>query len=75
MNTAKMSRKKAAAASVECVVNLMKDINHPLTISELGVPEDAIPELSVVTLSEFPTMFNPILPSLDQCIDLFKGCM
>jgi acyl-CoA reductase-like NAD-dependent aldehyde dehydrogenase/alcohol dehydrogenase class IV len=75
VNTAKMSRKKAAAASVECVVNLMKDINHPLTISELGVPEDAIPELSVVTLSEFPTMFNPILPSLDQCIDLFKGCM
>jgi acyl-CoA reductase-like NAD-dependent aldehyde dehydrogenase/alcohol dehydrogenase class IV len=75
VDTTKMTKKKAAEASIECVVKIMKDIGHPLTIGELGVPKSAIPELAVVTLSEFPTMFNPILPSLEQCIDLFKASM
>jgi acyl-CoA reductase-like NAD-dependent aldehyde dehydrogenase/alcohol dehydrogenase class IV len=75
VNTAKMSRKKAAQASIECVESIMRDINHPLTMSDLGVPESAIPELAIVTLSEFPTMFNPIVPSLEQCIDLYRACL
>jgi len=44
-------------------------------MSDLGVPESAIPELAIVTLSEFPTMFNPIVPSLEQCIDLYRACL
>jgi acyl-CoA reductase-like NAD-dependent aldehyde dehydrogenase/alcohol dehydrogenase class IV len=75
VDTSKMSKRQAAEASVDCVVSIMKDIGHPMTISELGVPEEAIPELAVITLSEFPTMFNPILPTLEQCIEIFKGCM
>ncbi|HPI93322.1 MAG TPA: aldehyde dehydrogenase family protein [Deltaproteobacteria bacterium] len=75
VNTRQMTKKEAAAASVDCVVNLMKDIGHPLTLTELGVPADAIPDLAVVTLSEFPTMFNPIVPTLEQCIEIYKGCM
>jgi acyl-CoA reductase-like NAD-dependent aldehyde dehydrogenase/alcohol dehydrogenase class IV len=75
VNTAKMTKKEAAAASIDCVVDIMKDIGHPLTLTELGVPADSIPELAVVTLSEFPTLFNPIVPTLEQCIEIFKGCM
>jgi alcohol dehydrogenase len=75
INTSKMSRRKAAEASIEYVVNLMKDINHPLTLSELGVPEDAISDLVVTTLSEFPTLFTPKVPSMEQCVEIYQKMM
>ncbi len=49
---------EAAFRSVSAVKNLMRDIDMPLTLTELGVPPSAIPEMAAASINVTRLMAN-----------------
>jgi alcohol dehydrogenase class IV len=48
----------AAYRSVEAVKNLMRDIDMPLTLTELNIPRSAIPEMAAASMNVTRLMAN-----------------
>ena len=59
----------------ESVVQQIKELNHrislPLTLKEVGVTEDMIPELSELALNDFCLPANPVSAGLADIMDLY----
>ena len=53
-----LSPVEAAYRSVEAVKNLMRDIDMPLTLTELNVPRSAIPEMAAASINVTRLMAN-----------------
>ncbi len=53
-----LSPAEAAYRSVEAVKNLMRDIDMPLTLTELDIPKSAIPEMAVASINVTRLMAN-----------------
>jgi alcohol dehydrogenase class IV len=53
-----LSPVEAAYLSVEAVKNLMRDIDMPLTLTELDVPRSAIPEMASASINVTRLMAN-----------------
>jgi len=53
-----LSPAEAAYRSVEAVKNLMRDIDMPLTLTELNIPKSAIPEMAAASINVTRLMAN-----------------
>ena len=58
VNTAGMSVHDAALAAADAVEALMKDIGHPLKLSEMDVPEENLPICAFHALADTANLFN-----------------
>ena len=53
-----LSPVEAAYRSVEAVKNLMRDIDMPVTLTELDIPKSAIPEMAAASINVTRLMAN-----------------
>jgi alcohol dehydrogenase class IV len=53
-----MTDHDAALAAADAVEALMREIKHPMTLRELGVPEDALEADALHALGDTATLFN-----------------
>ncbi len=58
VNTAGLADHDAAFAAADAVEELMREINHPMTLRGLGVPEDALEAAALHALGDTATLFN-----------------
>jgi alcohol dehydrogenase class IV len=58
VDTADMTDHDAALAAADAVEALMREIKHPMTLRELGVPEDALEADAMHALADTATLFN-----------------
>ena len=58
VDTRGMSDHDAALAAADAVEELMRRINHPMTLREVGVPEQALPADALHALADTATLFN-----------------
>lgn len=67
---------EGVASLVEAVKQLMKDLNIPMTLQELGVDEklymDTIPALSYKAFEDQCTTANPRMPLVSELEDLYR---
>ena len=68
-----LSTREAAHAAVEAVYNLNSDVEIPMSLSELDIPHDKIPEMARIALTVTrPVENNPRKPSLDDVIRIYE---
>ncbi len=74
INTAGMDDRKAALAAADAVEKLMKDVGHPMKLSEVGVPADNLDFAAFHALCDTATLFNarPIADPNDIAV-LYKA--
>jgi len=58
VDTTDMTDHDAALAAADAVEALMREVNHPMTLRELGVPEDALGTAALHALADTATLFN-----------------
>jgi alcohol dehydrogenase class IV len=58
VDTTHMTDHDAALAAADAVEALMREVNHPMTLRELGVPEDALGTAALHALADTATLFN-----------------
>jgi aldehyde dehydrogenase (NAD+) len=58
VDTKGMSERDAALAAADAVEALMKKVGHPMRLSEVGVPADALPICAFHALADSSIMFN-----------------
>ena len=58
VDTSRMTDHDAALAAADAVEELMRRINHPMTLREVGVPEQALPADALHALADTATLFN-----------------
>ncbi|NLG32479.1 MAG: iron-containing alcohol dehydrogenase [Syntrophomonadaceae bacterium] len=66
---------EAAPLAVEAVKKLSKDIGIPATLSEVGVKEEAIPQMSKDAMLSGNVKINPRSTTLQDIENLFKSAM
>ncbi len=73
VNTFGMDKRDAAFAAADEIEKLMKEVGHPLTLREVGVPEDGLMECSVHAMGDAVTLYNarPVA-SPDEILELYK---
>ena len=58
VDTAAMDTRAAALAAADAVEDLMREIGHPMTLRELGVPESSLEPAAFHALGDSATLFN-----------------
>jgi alcohol dehydrogenase class IV len=58
VDTTHMTDHDAALAAADAVEALMREIKHPMTLREIGVPEDALEAAALHALADTATLFN-----------------
>jgi alcohol dehydrogenase class IV len=58
VDTKGMSERDAALAAADAVEALMRKVGHPMRLSEVGVPQDALPICAFHALADSSIMFN-----------------
>ncbi len=73
VNTFGMDKRDAAFAAADEIEKLMKEVGHPLTLREVGVPEDGLMECSLHAMGDAVTLYNarPVA-SPDEILELYK---
>lgn len=66
---------EAAPLAVEAVKKLSKDIGIPATLSEVGVKEEAIPQMSKDAMLSGNVKINPRSTTLQDVENLFRAAM
>ena len=67
------SKRDMAASAVRAVLDLSRDIGVPLTLKELDIPEEAIPEMAEAAIKVArPIMNNPRLMSVEVIEDIYR---
>ncbi len=58
VNTASMDEKEAAFAAADAIEAFMKEVNHPLRLRDVGVPEDSLEGCSFHATADAAALFN-----------------
>lgn len=73
VNTDDMSVKEAAQAAVEVIYDLNSDVGIPLSLAEINIPKDKIPEMADIALTvKRPVENNPRQPSREDVIQIYE---
>lgn len=73
--TTNYSRREAAEKAIEMVQELAQDVGIPAGLSELGLPEDSIPELSKNAVKDACFITNPRDADVKDIIGIFYSAM
>lgn len=73
VNTFGMDKRDAALAAADEIEKLMKEVGHPLTLREVGVPEDGLMECALHAMGDAVTLYNarPV-NSPEEILELYK---
>jgi len=72
--TEEMSEREAAEACVDAIFRLNDDVGIPLTLEDLGLPSDRIPEMARIALTVTrPVENNPRKPTLEEVIAVYES--
>ncbi len=73
INTFGMDKRDAALAAADEIEKLMKEVGHPLKLSEVGVPEDGLLACSMHALADPVTLYNarPVAGP-EEILELYK---
>ena len=73
VNTFGMNKRVAALVAADEIEKLMKEVGHPLTLREVGVPEDGLAECSMHAMGDPVTLYNArTVDSPEEILELFK---
>ena len=73
VNTDDMSIKNAAQSAVEAIYDLNGDLGIPLSLEEINIPHDKIPEMADIALTVTrPVENNPRQPSKEDVIQIYE---
>ncbi len=75
VNVEGMSDEEGAAAAVEAIKQLAKDVGIPANLTELGVKEEDLTKLSQNALKDACGLTNPKQATLEEIIAIFKEAM
>ncbi len=68
-----LSSRDAASLTAEAVYDLAEDIGIPLTLGELNIPEDSIPEMAEAAMKvERPILNNPRPMSVESARNIYQ---
>lgn len=70
-----LSDDEAAKAAVDAVKKLAEDVNIPKTISELGIKEEDLEQLSIDAYNDVCTGGNPRTTSIEDIKNLYKSLL
>ncbi|MCD6257690.1 iron-containing alcohol dehydrogenase [Candidatus Aerophobetes bacterium] len=70
-----LSLREAALKAVSSVKNLIKDINLPSTLSEIGVRRESIDEMAKETLKQGAMKKNPKVMQIEDILELYQKCI
>ncbi|TRZ50961.1 iron-containing alcohol dehydrogenase [bacterium] len=72
-NVAHFSKREAAGKAIEAMRTLICDIQLPSTLREIGVQEDAIPEMAKIAMPVLQSLpWNPRTVTTDELIGIYK---
>ena len=72
VDTTGMSEEEAAQAAVDAVKQLSLDLGIPQTLREIGIPEDALPQLANDAFNDVCTGGNPQPITEEDILELYK---
>ena len=72
VNTDGMTEEEAAKAAVDAVKQLSLDLGIPQTLREIGIPEDALPQLANDAFNDVCTGGNPQPITEEDILELYK---
>ena len=73
VNTDDMSIKEAAQAAVEAIYELNNEVGIPLSLEEINIPKDKLPEMADIALTVTkPVENNPRQPSREDVIHIYE---
>lgn len=75
IDTSEMSDAEGADACIKFITNLSKSIDIPSGLTELGVKEEDFATLATNALNDACGLTNPIQPTHEQVVNLFKNAM
>jgi len=67
--------REASQLAVDTVREIYADTGLPLTLAELGVPADALPQLAKDASQSGSVLFNPRKPTLSEIEQLYHACL
>ncbi|MHC1760927.1 MAG: iron-containing alcohol dehydrogenase [Negativicutes bacterium] len=70
-----LSLKEASRLAVTAVREIYADTGLPLTLAELGVPVEALPQLAQDASQSGSVLFNPRKPTLSEIEQLYHSCL
>ncbi len=73
VNISGMDDQQAALAAADSIESLLKEVGHPMTLKEVGVPEENIGNCAMHALGDLANMFNarPVV-NPQEIIDLYQ---
>lgn len=71
----RLTDREAAPLAIEAVQKLSADINIPKTLSEVGVKEEGIPQMSIDAMASGNVKINPRATTLKDIENLFYSAM
>jgi alcohol dehydrogenase class IV len=68
-----MDKREAALAAAAEIEKLMREVGHPLTLREVGVPEEGLMECSMHAMGDPVTLYNarPVAGP-EEILELYK---
>lgn len=73
VNTDDLSVKEAAQAAVDAIYDLNAEVGIPLSLEDINIPKDKIPEMADVALTVArPVENNPRQPSKEDVIEIYE---
>ncbi len=70
-----LSLRESSQLAVDTVREIYADTGLPLTLAELGVPADALPQLAKDASQSGSVLFNPRKPTLSEIEQLYHSCL
>lgn len=70
-----LPRKEASRLAVTTVREIYADTGLPLTLAELGIPAEALPQLAQDASQSGSVLFNPRKPTLNEIEQLYHSCL
>ncbi len=67
--------KEASRLAVTTVREIYADTGLPLTLAELGIPAEALPQLAQDASQSGSVLFNPRKPTLNEIEQLYHSCL
>lgn len=58
VHTAGMDEKTAAQSAADAIEKLMKEVNHPMRLRDVGVPEDGLDMAALHAICDMVALFN-----------------
>jgi len=75
VDTSNMDKKEAADSAIQAIVDLSKEIGIPSGLTELGAKEKDFPTLAANAQKDACGLTNPIQPSHEEVVEIFKAAL